>query len=245
MTGFCSPGRKPSRQQGFTLVEVLLAMAITVIISAIAYQSLQSVLNIVESQEQQEEQIKSMGLFFSVFGKDFRQMIPRSIRNPDTTGSGYRGALLYDRDEEPMLEFTKGGWGNPSPEKFQRSHMQRIGYHLDDDKLVRYSWRMLDRYDDAEPDKAVILTGVKGFNIRFLGQGAAPPPPPGGNQGQQTPPPKWEWQTRWPPRQSQGGGTPPPPASVFETLPIGVEVEITLEKFGKLRRVYQLPEGES
>ena len=242
--------------QGFTLIEVLLAMAITVIVSVIAYQAMDSVLNIVDSQEKQEDKIKKMGLFFTVFDKDFRQIVPRKIRDPKSTG--FKHAFFYNKNANPMLEFTRGGWGNPAPQNFQRSHLQRVAYHLDDEKLIRKTWRAVDRYEDTQVDEVVLLEGVTEFSLRLLedkrqsastkGSGQQQPAPQRQTPQRKTKP--WEWVTQWPsdqkpqqPQYNAQGQLIPQPAST--KLPLSVEIEFQVKGWGKLKRVFELTAGDS
>ncbi len=221
-------------------------MSITVIVSVIAYQALDSVLNIVKSEEVQEEKIKKMGLFFTVFNKDFQQIVPRKVRNAQ--GNGFNHALFYNKEATPMLEFTRGGWGNPAPENFQRSHLQRVAYHLDDEKLIRKTWRAVDRYEDTTFDEVVLLEGVTGFKMRFLSNNSAAAQNQNTAQqnGQKSKP--WEWVEQWPANQPKQGNQYNAqgqiiPQAASEALPISIEIELEVTDWGKLRRVYEMVGG--
>lgn len=241
-----------SKQSGFTLIEVLLAMAITVIVSVIAYQALDSVISITSSEEKQEEKIKAMSLFFTIFDKDFNHMVPRKVRDPKGSAN-FEHALIFNKQAKPMLSFTRGGFGNPVPMKLQRSHLQRISYFIEDEKLIRRSFSAVDYYEDTQPQEVTLLEGVKSFTVRFLAaNNTAAQTNQGNTQTAQSQPggkkqKPWEWVEQWPPKAVVGNQSNPQfnalgqqvTGPAYEGLPISIEVELDIEGFGKLRRVYE------
>jgi general secretion pathway protein J len=227
-------------------------MAITVIVSVIAYQALDSVISITSSEEKQEEKIKAMSLFFTIFDKDFNHIIPRKVRDPKGSAN-FEHALIYNKQAKPMLSFTRGGFGNPVPMKLQRSHLQRISYFIEDEKLIRRSFPAVDYYEDTVPQEVTLLEGVKSFTMRFLAANNASQQT---NQvasqaGQSQPRGKkqkpWEWVEQWPPKSVVGNQSNPQfnalgqqvTGPAYEGLPMSIEVELEIEGFGKLRRVYE------
>ncbi len=50
----------------------------------------------------------------------------------------------------------------------ERSTLQRVRYRLDDGKLLREHWLVLDATLDPEPVKRVLLDGVSSLKLRFL-----------------------------------------------------------------------------
>lgn len=228
-------------------------MAITVVVSVIAYQALDSVISITSSEEQQEEKIKAMSLFFTIFDKDFNHMVPRKVRDPKNNGK-FLHALTFNKQANPMLSFTRGGFGNPVPMKLQRSHLQRISYYLEDEKLIRLSYPSVDYYEDTEPQKVVLLEGVQSFSMRFLAsnrsaqqQNQQQTQPQSQVQAQGKKQKPWDWVDQWPPKSIVGNQNNPQfnnlgqqvTGPAYEGLPVSIEVELEIETFGKLRRVYE------
>jgi general secretion pathway protein J len=79
------------------------------------------------------------------------------------------------------IEFTHGGWRNPAG--LPRSTLQRTAYRLEDDELVRYHWRVLDRTYANEPVATVLLDNVESLLFRFYTDTGEPTdvwPPQGG-----------------------------------------------------------------
>lgn len=225
-----------THQSGFTLIEVLLAMAITVIVALVAYQALDNVMRIVESQKQQQKQAKAINSLFAVLQKDFQQMIPRKVRQP--AGNGFKDALFFNPQAEPMLEFTIGGWNNPIPWRLQRSHLRRIGFHLQDEKLIRYDWPVVDRYEETKVIKTTLYKGVKTLKIRFLQKQSSQQTESGQpNRG-------WKWVKKWPPGQTDQDFVDDTAMMKGNAqLPLAIELEMELENYGFYKRVIMLPEA--
>ena len=106
---------------------------------------------------------------------------------------------------EPNVEFTRGGILVPNG---FTADLQRIGYRLVDDKLMRLTWPVLDRAPLTKPRSAVLLSGVDEFEMRFYQTGT--------------------WIDQWPPE-----GT-----AQFPALPPAVEITLALKGRGKYKRVF-------
>lgn len=153
-----------ARSNGFTLLELLIALSIFSLVSVMAFVGFRSVQDTTAQVEQVTEELSALQLAFLVLGRDMQQAISRSVRDdfgdvqPALTGSssGFGN----------MLEFTRTGWMNPIGQ--QRSVMQRVAYGLKEDNLVRISWPMLDRVQGAAPRESVLLKNVESFALRFL-----------------------------------------------------------------------------
>ena len=55
---------------GFTLIEVLLAIAITVIVAAMSFQGLDSAMNLSESSEIEADKIQHLNRVFDILAKE-------------------------------------------------------------------------------------------------------------------------------------------------------------------------------
>ena len=65
--------------RGFTLIEVLVAMAITALISAVAYGALSSALSAAESVRSATVRSHDINQTLTVLSRDIRQVVNRSI----------------------------------------------------------------------------------------------------------------------------------------------------------------------
>lgn len=149
--------------RGFTLIEVLIAMAITALVAVLSYQSLSSVLNSVESLRDNGERVSELNRTWTVVSRDIRQFVPRPVR--DEFGES-ESAMWGGSGADSALSLTRGGWYNPNQQL--RSSLQRVRYRLEDDELWRESYTVLDRVSDSEPQRALLLEGVVSFELAFL-----------------------------------------------------------------------------
>lgn len=184
------------QRSGFTLLELLIALAVFAVASAMAYGGLQAVLNTQRDVETRAERLSQIQRAFSIFERDLQQAVSRSVR--DEFGD-VRPAFLGDNTEDGHLAFTRGARQNPGG--FKRSQLQRVEYGLKDRTLVRLTWRSLDRVPGEEPYGAELLGKVWRFGTRFYA---------GDNQ----------WHEQWPPI-----GTAPEAGGLPLAVEVTVELE--------------------
>lgn len=213
----------PEHTNGFTLVEVLIALSITAFVSVIAYTSLSTVMTGVESLQENTDRIYEVNRAFMILSRDLRQVSKRGVRDefgenePPFTG----GELARFN-----LSFTRSGWYNPLGHP--RSTLQRVNYRLEDDELWRDSYPVLDRAADTEPQSVLLLDGVEELRLAFLGSLENLQTQTGSASIDTS-----EWVDNW------------VPASGFVDAeldpPVAMEITVQLEGWGEIRRLYALP----
>ncbi|MEE9444777.1 MAG: type II secretion system minor pseudopilin GspJ [Cocleimonas sp.] len=157
-----STNKLRDKQQGFTLIELLVSMMIFSLMSVMAYSGLINIFKSNEVLTAQEVKLKSLKRSMMFFERDMRQLVFRQR----SAGFGQsQGAFLYGLDSEGLLEFTRAG--NSNPMDLTRSTLQRVRYELNDKRLVRLSWNLVDHLD-AEPVKMTLLEDVDSFTLRLL-----------------------------------------------------------------------------
>ncbi|WJW75225.1 type II secretion system minor pseudopilin GspJ [Thiohalobacter sp. IOR34] len=196
------------RMRGFTLLELLVAMAIFALLAMLAYGGLNNVLMTRAGVEAQAEALKRLQLGYRWLQRDLEQAVLRPVR--DSLGDS-RPALLAGGSFGTLLALTREGWSNPAGQP--RSHLQRVVYRLEEDRLLRAYWPALDRAPGAEPLEAVLLEGVSRVELRFLD-------------------PAGEWRPQWPPANQQGEAG----------LPRAVELIVETDAWGALRWLFRLPD---
>lgn len=170
---------------GFTLLEMLVALAIFAVLAALAYSGLQTVLDSRTEVAASMKRIEAVSRAFDRIGRDLSQAIDRPIRD----GYGEKQPALFgDVDLRGRgLQFTRAGWANPLGEP--RSDLQRVAYQLRGGRLYRLYWNVLDRAQDSTPQRMRLLNHVDSVHIRYLGQGN-------------------DWEPEWPPPVHPTGTVP-------------------------------------
>ena len=144
---------------GFTLLELLVALAIFGLLAAMSYSGLQAVLKQQAHTEQAADRLGELQKLYLIMQRDIEQIVPRTVR--DEFGDVQQPLVGGD-----ALQLTRGGWRNPAGR--QRSTLQRVGYAYDDEQLVRYSWSVLDRAQDSEPLEQPLIDDVERMGLRYL-----------------------------------------------------------------------------
>ena len=196
----------PSR--GFTLLELLVALAVFAIMATAAYSGLRNVLFTRAAVEEQSRRLAAVQLAVFRLGQDIEQAVPRGIR--DEYGES-QAALLGGELADDRLTLTRAGWDNPLGQP--RATLQRVAYRLRDGRLWRLHWGVLDRGGLLEPRETLLLERVREFRVRFLDRD--------------------DWRDDWPPPASDEAGAKKDP----DALPRAVEIGLTLEDWGEITRL--------
>ena len=216
------------RANGFTLVEVLVAMAITAFIGAAAYAAFYVAMDTGDNNLEKARTINELDRAMWIIERDMHQVIARSV----VTGYGDAQSAFegvenaYDSLDQYLLRFTRDGWRNPR--QHHRSDLLRVGYRLFEGALWRDHWAHLDLVDDSvPPTRLQLLTGVSDIRLRYLSVDTGQQSPQRGEQ---------RWLEQWPPGPALGVG-----AGISEALPVAVEITFELEEWGEIKRLFALP----
>ncbi|MDJ0906162.1 MAG: type II secretion system minor pseudopilin GspJ [Woeseiaceae bacterium] len=198
------------RQRGFTLIEVLVALAVFGVMSMLAYAALGSTLSNADYLSERMERLQSVQRTIRYLSSDLMQAAPRPVRSD--LGDSFVPAVSSTLSSDFALEMTHGGWSNPVG--LPRSTLQRVAYRIEEDQLLRYHWGVLDRTYSNEPIVTVLLDDVESLFFRFYdGTG--------------------EISEVWPPQLQQGG-------EGFRLRPRAVEIVLTLPDQGEITRLLEI-----
>ena len=151
------------RRRGFTLLEIVVALAVFAVIGVLSSQLLMRMVDITRAAESRGNALVDLQRALDVLQRDLEQITYRGIRNEfgdpeDPIRLGARG----------LVEFTRTGWRNPLGEP--RSELQRVAFTMSEGSLYRLYWDVLDRAPNSEPVIQAVLDGVTRASVRAVDQ---------------------------------------------------------------------------
>ena len=195
---------------GFTLIEVLVALAVFGIMSMLAYAALGRTLSNADFLGERMDRLQSVQRTIRFLSTDLMQAAPRPVRSD--LGDTYEPALRSSLSSDFPIELTRGGWTNPAG--LPRGTLQRVAYRIEDDELVRYHWNVLDRTYANEPIATVLLNGVQSLEFIYYQANG-------------------EVSQVWPPLLQEG-------PEGLRLRPRAVEIVLTLTDQGEIRRLLEV-----
>lgn len=211
---------------GFTLVELLLALALSAMIAALAYAGIDSGMNAVSALENDVRALADLQRAFNLLEEDLVQLRLRAVDH----GIGYREpALRGGEGDGVLLELTRGGLANPLQQP--RSELLRVRYVQRGQQLWRQYWYSLDRADAlAAPQEVLLVDDMERIQVQFL---SAVLLVSQGMEAMLSGDAEYGWVTRWNSDEVQTALTAP--------LPLAVRITIDSARLGRIRREYELP----
>ena len=201
----------PSRiraARGFTLIEVLVAVTIFAIISAMSFRVLTVILESRERVESATKRWREIGLAMSRIEQDLSSLVNRPARDAGGISQKPLVGVQVPRGDEGHLMLTRmgaldlpGALGAP----------QRVGYRFRDGVLEQLDWPVLDQGPRTRPTVTPILEGLNAFDIRYLDH-------------------RGQWHTLWPQRDLTSGGP-------GQDAPAAIEISMALASGERITRL--------
>ncbi|MBK8452517.1 MAG: type II secretion system minor pseudopilin GspJ [Thiofilum sp.] len=150
-----------SKQTGFTLIEVLIALSIFAVISVMSYQALNTLIFTEQQSRNALTTLTEVQRAIMMWERDLRQVAPRAITNDFNatepsmrTGEGF------------LLELTTNNYYDWSG---KRGHtLQRIRYRFNEGKLLREVWVYPDYTRNTEPQTLILLDNLINSSIEVI-----------------------------------------------------------------------------
>ncbi len=156
--------RKPN-SLGFTLIEVLVALVIFAVLSALSYRSLSALLQTRERVEAETTRWREVMLFFNRLDLDLRQSVNRPITIDKTIQPAWVGKTEIIGAYDAQLMFSR--LGTPEQNGLLMD-TQRVGYRYNAGKVEILLWPALDIDSLTKPSVYTVLSGVKSMSIRYM-----------------------------------------------------------------------------
>ena len=155
-------GRRQGRQDGFTLIEVMVSLTIMAFMSVLSYQAIDMVIEVNERSRSDLAEEAKLQRAWQIIGQDLLHLRPRTF--VDERGS-IEPAYLTDPSEFG-LRFSRGGGpmirSNPSG-------VRRVAYSINEEQqLQRQSWAITGSTRDSEGSRLILLNGVEEILLEHL-----------------------------------------------------------------------------
>ncbi|MDR2013772.1 MAG: type II secretion system minor pseudopilin GspJ [Rhodanobacter sp.] len=200
-----------SLHAGFTLIEVLVALAVFAALAAAAYGGLAQIARTRAALAEQQDRFAAVSRAVAALERDLRQTIDRPVLG--NSGDAVLPALAGHADG---VEFTRLGFANPRAEA--RSNLERVVYSIADRALVRGRYTVLDRVGDSMPTPTTLAARIDALHLRYFGCDG-------------------QWRDAWPPV----AALPCQAAGPTDALPRAVEFRLMFGDIGEIRRIVELP----
>jgi general secretion pathway protein J len=157
--------RRNSRAVGFTLVELLVALAIFAIMSGFAYRALNSMLESREALAKESRKWRDVALFVGRVERDLGAVLPRRATSALGTPLAPLSSSVDLGPGVAGLALSRSGnmlAGNAS------AAPQRVAYRLNEGRVERLAWASVDAAPRDEPAGTPVLADTAALAFRFL-----------------------------------------------------------------------------
>jgi len=156
-----------ANEDGFTLVEVLVATFIMALIAAMGTGLVSSVTNARDRVERLSEDTRELELARAVIKRDLSQFVDRRPR--DAFGTIARTAFEAGErfNEGRLMAFITNGREMIGP-RAAASRLEYVEYVFEENRLIRRGWTHADRGPDTAPIDRVLLDELARLDVEFL-----------------------------------------------------------------------------
>lgn len=222
-------------QQGFTLLEMVIAIALSALVAAMAYESFDGASRNAERTREVLNSVNKLDKAWQLIAQDMRTIIPLSpvLASPQLK---FEAASLKTKGKDSfqvVMVFARRGWVNPLGRV--RSDLQQVNYRVAEGKL----WRdylpernlPLENIDfERDSFHQLLLENVIDVQLRFLSDARIKSEGKSVLEGSDY---SRNWEPMWPPVNGAGASA----------MPIALEITIETEGGGRSVRLFEIPQN--
>jgi len=153
-----------NRQRGFTLIEIMVAMAIMALIGVGALSLLNAATSTGDKIKTDGDRLNNVQRAFLFISNDIQQLTDRQVR--DEYGDLIPSLKSDLQASAPYVRFTRLGRRNPA--QLRRSNLEHLVYSVEDKVLVRTSYTYPDGMPESMGLKRPILNNVEDMKLSFF-----------------------------------------------------------------------------
>jgi general secretion pathway protein J len=153
------------RSKGFTLIEILVAVAIFGLLSIAAYTVLDSGMRSQQQAETRLEHLAQLQRLFHTLNQDIQYLVPRQTRDDLGDLEAFLGGESDLAGQQFELHLTRSRWRNPAD--YPRSHLQRVEYRFEDEQVIRKHRVFLDKVSNSPEVDRLIAKDIESIRIQF------------------------------------------------------------------------------
>ena len=222
-------------QAGFTLLEMVIAIALSALVAAMAYESFDGASRNAARTREVLDAVNTLDKAWQLIGQDMRNIVPLNPELPNTqvrfeaASQSTKGMGVF----QVVMVFARRGWVNPLGR--MRSDLQQVNYRVAEGKL----WRdylpernlPLENIDfERDSFHQLLLDDVTDVQVRFLSDAQIKANGKSVLEGNDY---SKAWEPTWPPINNGVGGA---------VMPIAIEISIELEGVGRSVRLFEIPQ---
>ncbi|MEX5379393.1 type II secretion system minor pseudopilin GspJ [Acinetobacter towneri] len=150
-----------SAKKGFTLVELLVAIAIFAVLSALGWKVFDYLAKVKDRNAMHEANLEQLQESYQQILRDTMQAVPLTA---NVKGQQQPALVL----QNGRFNFSKTGVTDPLQQSISPHERVEYQYRADEKKLYRLKYRNLHQTGNDQPESSVMLDEVEAFEIMVL-----------------------------------------------------------------------------
>jgi len=155
---------KKLRADGFTLIEILVAMAILAVIGVATLSIMNTATTSRDSIARSAQRLNNVERFWYTLSRDILQLAQRLPRNE----FGDHQSAFFVPAEQAVEQFELVRLGRRNPADLPRSNLERVRYQLKEQQILRISFPYVDGMVEQYGLQRPVLDKVESIQLSFF-----------------------------------------------------------------------------